>query len=265
MSQNPIRLRLAQDRAVRTVDETLMAAEAAGCLNVDAAMLESAILRLGELTAEHALRRLVAQGRLLRPSARIAHWVIVPVRFQGGTALPAEVWIDAYFADTLQLEYYVGLLTAAAIFGAVPGTETLAHIAVERSRASMSMGSFECRFHAQPSIRCAPTQWHAGEFGRVRVSTLEMTALDLSKRQARRVAGFDLRPVIDSLLARSSPEGMQRALGAVQNADAAERLATAAHRVSPKVHAVIAAWCEAFRDNQSVLPRAAARLTAQPG
>lgn len=177
-----------------------------------AASLQPAVARLGELCVERILRRLVAQGRLLRPSARVAHWVLVPPECQSSAVLPPELWIDAYFGATLGVGYCVGLLSAAACYGAASPAPRLMHL--ERSRAAFALGLFELRFHAQPNLAVVPRRWQQQAPGRYQISTREMTALDLAKRQVRRAAGCDLKQVIERLFGQCTESDTQRALEA---------------------------------------------------
>jgi hypothetical protein len=69
-----------------------------------------------------------------------------------------------------------------------------------------------------------PTRWHESSDGRYRVSTPELTVLDLIQRE-RAVGGMDrVREVLRALWPHCSGDGLLQALNAVQSVPAAQRL-----------------------------------------
>ena len=63
-----------------------------------------------------AVYRLSAKNRIKR--VRGDFYIIIPLEYQGGGSLPVSWFIDDYMQYE-KVTYYVGLLTAAAIHGAI--------------------------------------------------------------------------------------------------------------------------------------------------
>ncbi len=134
----------------------------------------------------NAASRLKKSGRLIRP--RQGFYVIVRLedRAVGG---PPPVHYIHQLMDYLGLDYYVGLLSAAGIYGAAhQAPQALQVVTVSRLRP-IREGRAPVRFILDRAAGQTPCALQKTPAGYVRVSTPEGTAVDLV-RYARRVGGM---------------------------------------------------------------------------
>jgi predicted transcriptional regulator of viral defense system len=133
------------------------------------------------------LGRLVSKGRLAMP--RRGFFVIVPLehRSQGGP--PAPWFLDDLMAAEGR-EYYVALMSAAAIHGAsVPPLPAL-QVMVESQRRPVQVGHHRIDFFVRPAADLMPRREVKTPTGTMMVSTPASTALDLVAYQ-RDIGGLD--------------------------------------------------------------------------
>lgn len=166
-----------------------------------------------------ALHRQQARGRIVHLSRGSGHWLIVPLQYAASGAPPLETWLDRYLSKTLQTPYYVGLLSAAETYGASPYAVMVTQIA--KSRRAITVGRQELVFHTRANIRQMPTRWHETAEGRFKVSTPELTALELVQRDAQVGGIARVQEVLQSLCEACSVEGLREALDAAQEVPAA--------------------------------------------
>jgi len=118
------------------------------------------------------------------------HWLIVPLQYAIAGSPPLETWLDSYLRKTLQVPYYVGLLSAAEVYGASPYAVMVTQVMVEHRRRTVIVGRHEIVFHTRTRIETMPTRWHETADGRFRVSTPELTvSLEGPLPAAERPAG----------------------------------------------------------------------------
>ena len=115
-------------------------------------------------------RRIVALGRGL--------YAIVPLAYRDQGGPPPSWFIDAMMRH-IEQPYYVGLLTAAALHGAAHQPPMAFQVLVERPFRPARVGRAEIEFHQVKHVRSAPCVEMVTETGAMRVSTPEITALDL--------------------------------------------------------------------------------------
>ena len=96
-------------------------AESRGKLNLRTAEIAQAMPGVSDEALRQALHRQQRKGRIVRTSRGSEHWVIVPLQDASAGAPPLETWLDAYLSKTLGVPYYVGLLSAAEVYGARSG------------------------------------------------------------------------------------------------------------------------------------------------
>ena len=160
----------------------------------------------------------------MRTSRGSGHWVIVP-NADATTGAPAlEAWLDAYLAKTLGLDYYVGLLSAAEIHGASPHAVMVTQVMVSKARRPLQLGRHRLEFHERAHLRRMPTQWHETANGRFRVSTPELTAVELISRQQRVGGAARVLEVLRDLVTDMSMKGLVTALNATDETPTAQRL-----------------------------------------
>ena len=204
----------------------LDASERSGRLNLRTEDIAEALPRVSAEALRQALQRQQAKGRIVRASRGSGHWVIVPLQDAESGAPPLESWLHPYLSGTLGLSYYVGLLSAAEAHGASPYGVMVTQVMVPKPRRALQVGRHELVFLGRANVESMPTQWHETANGRFRVSTPELTSLELVQRMqlvggAARVLEV-LRALADSLTERA----MRTALDAASEVPAAQRLGT---------------------------------------
>ena len=202
----------------------LDAAERSGKLNLRTADIVRALPGVSSEALRQALRRQQRKGRIAPTSRGSQHWVIVPLQDAAAGAPQLEAWLDAYLSKTLGVAYYVGLLSAAEVYGASPQAVMVSQVITSKTRRPVQVGRHRLVFFKNSRIPELPTRWHSTPQGRFKVSTPELTALDLVARQ--QVAGgiARLTEVLKSLTSEMTTEGLRTALNAASEPPTAQRL-----------------------------------------
>lgn len=202
----------------------LDASERSGKFNLRSADIAKALPGISAEALRQALRRQQRKGRIARTSRGSKHWVIVPLQDAFAGAPPLETWLDAYLSKTLGLPYYVGLLSAAEVYGASPQAVMVTQVIASKTRLPVQVGRHRLVFFKSSRIAELPTRWHSTPHGRYKVSTPELTALDLVARQ--HVVGGITRvtEVLQSLAPEMTTEGLCTALNSASEPPTAQRL-----------------------------------------
>jgi len=137
---------------------------------------------------------------------------------------PLETWLDAYLRKTLNTPYYVALLSAAEAYGASPYAVMVTQVMVPRPRRSITVGRHQIAFHVCARIAAMPTRWHDSADGRFKVSSPELTTLDLVQRAGALGGMGRVREVLHALWPHCTPAGLTEALDAMQSVPTAQRL-----------------------------------------
>ena len=141
------------------------------------------VLELADLLdvpEDHVRRRLHApasRGEWVQPVRGL--WVPVPPEYRTWGAPPGIELIDAMMRH-LGTRYYVGWLSAAAIHGASHQAPQVFQVAVDRMVRDRTVGRTRFRFVQRPSAMDLPTIERPTRSGTARVSTSEVTALDVA-------------------------------------------------------------------------------------
>lgn len=204
----------------RLIDE----AEMNGILNLRTLDIAKAAPSLSSEALRQALHRLQQKGRILPVQRGAGHWLVVPLRDAIAGAPPLEAWLHSYLAKTLDIPYYVGLLSAAECYGASPYAVMTTKIVVEKARRPLSVGRHQLVFLSRSNVEAIPTQWHETAEGRFKISTPEVTALELVQRQQLVGGGSRVLAVLQPLFESCSLLGLQKALDIIQDVSAAQRL-----------------------------------------
>lgn len=210
--------------ATSPLSVVLDAAEREGRLNVHVADIVAALPGVSLGALRQALHRQQTKGRIVRLSRGSGHWLIVPLQYSASGAPPLENWLDRYLSKTLQTPYYVGLLSAAETYGASPYAVMVTQVMVAKPRRAMTVGRHELVFHTRANIQQMPSRWHETTEGRFKVSTPELTALEMVQRDAQVGGIARVQEVLLSLCKSCTVEGLQEALDAAQEVPAAQRL-----------------------------------------
>jgi hypothetical protein len=206
------------------LSDVLNAYERSGRLNVLGADLRVALPDASPEALRKALYRQQRAGRLAHLSRGADHWLIVPLQYADAGSPPLEIWLDPYLRKTLGAAYYVGLLSAAEIYGASPQAVMVTQVVVAQKRLPITVGRHKIVFHTSTRIDAMPVRWHETPEGRFKVSTPELTVLDLIQREALLGGMSRVREVLASLWAHCTPAALTEALDAMQSVPVAQRL-----------------------------------------
>ncbi len=207
-----------------SLTQVLDAAERRGKLNLRTAEIAQALPGVSAEALRQALYRQQRKGRVVRTSRGSQHWVLVPLQDASTGAPPLETWLDAYLSKTLGLPYYVCLLSAAEVYGASPQAVMVTQVMTGSVRRPVQVGRHRLVFLKCACVADMPTRWHETPQGRFKVSTPELTALDLVARP-QAVGGIARTvDVLQGLAPDLTVEGLRTALNASQETPTAQRL-----------------------------------------
>ncbi len=133
-------------------------------------------LGMSEAGFRRALRRLVQHRRLA--VLQRGFYSIVPLEYRDGGAPPPPWFIDS-FMKALQRPYYVGLLSAAALYGAAHQQPQEFQVVTSSPLRPLQVGRTRIRFVTKREFLRTPTQERNTPTGTMKVSTPEATAFDL--------------------------------------------------------------------------------------
>lgn len=123
-----------------------------------------------------AAGRLFRRKRLVMP--RRGLFVIVPLEHRAAAAPPPSWYTD----DLLQhagVDGYVGLLSAAALYGATHHAPQVWQVVVDRQIRPITVGRSRWQFVYKRAVRDVPVRRRQTATGTMPISTPEVTALDL--------------------------------------------------------------------------------------
>jgi len=227
----------------KSLSSVLDAAERTGKLNLRTEEIRAALPGVTPTALRQAIYRQQRRGRLLRLSRGAGHWLIVPLQYAVVGAPPLETWLDRYLSKTLHTPYYVALLSAAETYGASPYAVMVTQVMVPEPRRPITVGRHEIVFQTRAQIERMPTRWHETPDGRFRVSTAELTALELLQRETLVGGMARVREVLHALWDACSPSGLSDALDAFQETPTTQRLgALLAIDGQKALAAVVANW-----------------------
>ena len=122
------------------------------------------------------LQRLRRRGAMFSPAR--GFYVVVPPEYRSWGVLPGELFIDGMMR-ALRREYYVSLLTAAAMHGAAHQAPQVFQVMVNRPLADRDIERVRLRFYANEHLREMATEERQVDTGRIQLATRETTLLDL--------------------------------------------------------------------------------------
>jgi predicted transcriptional regulator of viral defense system len=139
---------------------------------------EEAIAALGQPISRvrAALRRLKAKGELVDPH-RSFH-IILPPEYRGVGCPPAEDFLPPLMQH-LHEPYYVALLSAAKLYGAVDGYDDYLQIMARLNRKPIDCGKSRVQFVRRKDVDRTPLLERDAMEGALRIASPEATALEL--------------------------------------------------------------------------------------
>jgi predicted transcriptional regulator of viral defense system len=224
------------------ISTVLDAAERAGRLTLTTEQIAKLLPDVSAAALRQTLYRQQVRGRLARLSRGAGQWLIVPLMHAESGAPPIEAWLHRYMSAALEVPYYVGLLSAAETYGVSPYAVTVTQVMVPTQRRPVTVGRQRLVFHTRTNITAMPIQWHETPEGKFRVSTPELTMLDLVRRQDLAGGLARVCDVVRGLAALASPEGLGTALEACGDIPPAQRLGAILALEGSDLAGAVAAW-----------------------
>ncbi|MDD9970185.1 MAG: type IV toxin-antitoxin system AbiEi family antitoxin [Myxococcales bacterium] len=135
-----------------------------------------AIAHASDAAIKMALYRLKRNGAVVSP--RRDFFVVVPREYRSAGCPPASWFIDDLMRH-LERDYYVGLLTAAALHGAGHQQPMAFQVIVDAAERGIEVGRVRIEFHVSNLVAAAETQRVQTETGTMTVSSPETTVFDI--------------------------------------------------------------------------------------
>lgn len=135
-------------------------------------------LRCSEAALKQAALRLARKWRLSSP--RRGFFVVVPLEYRSAGAPPPSWYIDTLMKHEGR-PYYVGLLSAAALFGAAHQQPQEFQVITDQPLRTAEAGRSRIHFYSKRDLERSATLPMKTETGEMVVSTPEITAFDLVK------------------------------------------------------------------------------------
>lgn len=203
--------------------------------------------------AWNALSRAQTQGLIFSPARSL--YVVVPAEYRTAGAPPWQWYLDPMMRH-LEVAYYAGLLTAAAHHGASPQAAQEVQVVVARQQRDRPAGRARLRFVQNPHAGQTPVVEASTPTGRVRISTPEVTMLDLVAHP--RVSGGwgNIASLVSELGPLGSRRGWRDALVTDPAVPRVQRLGYLLDRVGAPHTEELTAW---------LAPRSARTVTLVPG
>jgi len=167
--------------------------------------------RGGSLEAALSMLSRAKRNHLVASPAR-GFYVIVPSEYRTDGAPPWQWYLDAMFG-MLGAPYYAGLLTAAAQHGASAQGAQEVQVVTDRHVRDRRVGRQRLVFVRSARMAAAPTDSLKTPAGTVRISTPEMTMLDLVAYPRRAGGWGNIASLLPDLAEPSSRRGWSDALG----------------------------------------------------
>jgi predicted transcriptional regulator of viral defense system len=134
------------------------------------------VLSLSRDATKVALYRLKEKELIVTPVHEF-HVIVTP-EYRSLGSLPADQMIDGLMAH-IKIPYYVGLLSAAEKHGAAHHRPQIFQVMAKRTRRNITCGKVRIEFIQRIDLEKLPIIQKNVKTGTIRISTPELTALDL--------------------------------------------------------------------------------------
>lgn len=203
-------------------------------------LAEASRLRDANLNSTRlALSRAQRDSALFSPMR--GFYVIVPPEYRGEGAPPWR-WFVAPMLRYLDAPYYVALLTAAAQHGASPQAAQEVQVMVDRQIRQKIAGRQRIEFILRKRASQAQVLEVTTPTGRLRVSTPEMTMLDLVAYPSRAAGWSNIASILPDLASLASRRGWKDALRVEPRTTEVQRLGHLLDRFGAAHTDILAAW-----------------------
>lgn len=197
------------------------------------------------VSAMHSALARAQRNHLVHSPSR-GLYVIVPPEYRTDGAPPWQWYLDPMLRH-LGVRYYVGLLTAAAQHGASAQSAQEVQVVVDRQVHDRASGRQRLAFVRSARVGLAPATDVKTPTGRVRVSTPEMTMLDLVAFPAHAAGWGNIISVLPDLAPLATRRGWKEALRVDPPTVHVQRLGHLLDRVSAPHTDVLAEWLVGHR------------------
>lgn len=133
-------------------------------------------LELGSTQFKSQVRRLQEKGAIKR--IKRDFYMVIPAEHSQIGSLPAH-WVVGPLMEYLQQDYYIGLLTAASIYGATEQQPMVFQVITDKSTRAISLGRVRIEFHAYKYCANAVKSSTPTPTGYARTSVVSQTMVDL--------------------------------------------------------------------------------------
>ncbi len=198
-----------------------------------------------------AAARLVAKRRIL--ALRRGFYVIVPIEYRTAGAPPPSWFIDELMRH-IGRPYYVGLLSAAALYGAAHQQPQEFQVVTDVPQRPLVAGRARIRFHVKKRHARALTTKVKTETGSMLVSTPETTAIDLLRNVSAAGGLGNVAAVLADLVERIDAARLLEAARADGDTAYSQRLGYILERIGAGDRAAaLARWIEKSRPRNAPL------------
>ena len=159
-----------------TIDEWIHQREIRSNMTFSVLELRQAFPSNSEKGMKTELRRLSSKGRI--QSVYRGFYVVVPIQYQLQGIVPPNYYIDELMTHVGK-PYYIGLLSAAAMYGAAHQRPMLTQVMTVEPRIKASGKNPLLEWHYRLDIPENSILTKNGEIGVVRYSSAELTSVDL--------------------------------------------------------------------------------------
>ncbi len=167
------------------------------------------ILKISDKAFKLSSHRLAIKGRLKR--VRGDFFIIVPPEHHAIGSLPAAWFIDALMND-MEQQYYIGLLTAAALRGVAHQQPMTFQVITNKPTRDIVIGEVRIEFHYKNHILQHFYQPQKSISGTIHVSIPEMIAFDLVRYMNAAGQVNNVATVLYELIDQINPEKLAELL-----------------------------------------------------
>jgi hypothetical protein len=137
----------------------------------------SALLGVSQNQMLQRLAPLVRRSEIISPCR--GFWIPIPFEYRQWGAPEATYYIDRMMRY-LEIDYYIGWMTAASILGAKHHAVQVFQVATERLLRNRVVGRSDFKFFQRSNVGSLPTFSHKIQTGTVKVSTRAATMLSVA-------------------------------------------------------------------------------------
>jgi predicted transcriptional regulator of viral defense system len=137
----------------------------------------SALLGVSQNQMLQRLAPLVKRSEIVSPCR--GFWIPIPFEYRQWGAPEATYYIDRMMRF-LEMDYYIGWMSAASILGAKHHAVQVFQVATDRQMRNRVVGRSDFRFFQRSNVGLLPTFLHKTQTGTIKVSTRAATMLSVT-------------------------------------------------------------------------------------